>query len=530
MIKLLLESTLTRVGTETSEFNSWISQRQKWCWPIWCKKSDAIKMVKHKLLQSVERKRVQEIANFIAFFGDTAMVVGGLFFAFWFRFKSGLIPLNESWWTSGGAFQDLPAREYFGIVLIGAMLLVLIFVQMRMYRPENLLRFKRVLLIVCRGVFSWILIYFSFSLVLKFNPPISRIYVLSSGFGVVTAVVVWRWFFHKAMLSRNIAIGLRQNLAFLGWSNDAARLSDSVYADRSQPYTVVGYISAFSEEGAQTPKTLIQYIGKYSELEKLINEYSIDVLVLADSRWRQEEMVQLINLCARLMVKLKVIPSGFQILVSCLRLETVSSVPILGVSETPLDNISNRVIKRLIDIFGAIFGLFWSIPIIFVVGLIIFLESPGPIFFWQERVGRGGRKFRMIKLRSMRLGADKLDHLNQSTLRGDPRLLRIGGFIRRWNLDEIPQFFNVLIGQMSLVGPRPERTYHSEALSYTIPHYNSRLLCKPGITGWAQVNGLRGDTDLVERIRLDLYYLENWSVWLDLQIMVQTFITRKNAY
>ena len=165
-----------------------------------------------------------------------------------------------------------------------------------------------------------------------------------------------------------------------------------------------------------------------------------------------------------------------------------------------------------------------------VIGALILLESPGPILFRQERVGRGGRRFRMLKLRSMRLDADKQDHLSQSTLRDDPRLLRIGAFIRRWNLDEVPQFWNVLTGDMSLVGPRPERTFHSEKLSHEIPHYNARLMSKPGITGWAQVNGLRGDTDLTERVRYDLYYLENWSLLLDFQIMFQTFISRKNAY
>lgn len=136
----------------------------------------------------------------------------------------------------------------------------------------------------------------------------------------------------------------------------------------------------------------------------------------------------------------------------------------------------------------------------------------------------------MLKLRSMKLGSDKADHLNQSTLREDPRLLRVGAFIRKWNLDEVPQFWNVLMGDMSLVGPRPERPYHSEKLSREIPHYNARLMSKPGITGWAQVNGWRGDTDLVERIRCDLYYLENWNVLLDFQIMIQTFLKRDNAY
>jgi lipopolysaccharide/colanic/teichoic acid biosynthesis glycosyltransferase len=121
------------------------------------------------------------------------------------------------------------------------------------------------------------------------------------------------------------------------------------------------------------------------------------------------------------------------------------------------------------------------------------------------------------------------DHVWQSTTRNDPRLLRVGAFMRRWNLDELPQFWNVLKGEMSLVGPRPERTYHSEKLKEVIPHYNSRYMAKPGVTGWAQVNGFRGDTDLFERIKCDLFYLENWSFLLDFQIMLLTFFRNKNA-
>jgi len=128
------------------------------------------------------------------------------------------------------------------------------------------------------------------------------------------------------------------------------------------------------------------------------------------------------------------------------------------------------------------------------------------------------------------LNSENMDHLNQSTLRDDPRVLKIGKFMRRWNLDEVPQFWNVLLGDMSLVGPRPERTFHSVRLSREIPHYNARYASKPGITGWAQVNGLRGDTDLAERVRYDLWYLENWSIWLDFQIMFLTFFKRDNAY
>jgi lipopolysaccharide/colanic/teichoic acid biosynthesis glycosyltransferase len=182
------------------------------------------------------------------------------------------------------------------------------------------------------------------------------------------------------------------------------------------------------------------------------------------------------------------------------------------------------------DIVGALVGLILSAPLIVLFGMLVYLESPGPVFFGQERIGRQGRRFKMYKIRSMRPDAAAFDHLSQSTQRGDPRLLRVGAIMRRWNIDEVPQFWNVLTGAMSLVGPRPERTYHSEKLKETVPHYNARYNAKPGITGWAQIKGLRGDTDLEERIRADLYYLENWNILLDFQIMALTFRQQRNAY
>jgi lipopolysaccharide/colanic/teichoic acid biosynthesis glycosyltransferase len=195
-----------------------------------------------------------------------------------------------------------------------------------------------------------------------------------------------------------------------------------------------------------------------------------------------------------------------------------------------LHRFTNRVLKRSIDIVGSIAGLILSVPIYVVCGIIIYLESPGPIVFGQDRMGRQGRIFKMYKLRSMRLGAETTDHLNQSTPHEDGRLLRCGKFMRAWNLDETPQFWNVLKGDMSLVGPRPERVYHSEHLRQKIPHYCARHITAPGMSGWAQVNGFRGGTDLEARIRYDLYYLENWSIWLDVRIIIRTFLTHKNAY
>jgi len=151
------------------------------------------------------------------------------------------------------------------------------------------------------------------------------------------------------------------------------------------------------------------------------------------------------------------------------------------------------------------------------------------VLFRQRRVGAGHREFTLYKLRSMAPDAAATDHVAQSTARTDPRLLRLGPFLRRWNLDELPQFWNVLRGEMSLVGPRPERPYHVDHLATVIPHYLPRHLVKPGMTGWAQINGLRGHGDLSARVQHDIYYIENWSIWLDVQIVLLTFVRWKNA-
>ena len=164
-----------------------------------------------------------------------------------------------------------------------------------------------------------------------------------------------------------------------------------------------------------------------------------------------------------------------------------------------------------------------------VLAALIKRESPaGPVFFRQERVGAGHRTFTLYKLRSMHPDAAASDSASVSTARGDARLLGIGAWMRRWNLDELPQFWNVLRGDMSLVGPRPERPYHVDRLAETIPHYLPRHLIKPGMSGWAQVNGLRGDCSLERRIQHDIYYIENWSFWLDVQILLMTFVRWRN--
>ncbi len=460
----------------------------------------------------------------IALIGDALMVFVGLVSAFWIRFKSG-------WITFGvDAYQLYDLGDYLSLILVGTVFLLLAFGYLRLYDRRNLLRLRRVVAITFRATTFWLFAYVGVSLALKFQPPISRIYVFLSYVGTLGALLAWRWCFHRLVGCERIASKLRQRMIFVGWNTEAKRLTEMVASDPSHPYEIVGCVPPPGGMFESDPPKTVPLLGEYSQLDKILKKRLTEIVILADLNPDIAQIAGIANSCQKEFVQFKVIPSYFQILVSALQLETISGVPILGISELPLDRVSNRLLKRAVDLIGGFVGLCASIPIMAWCGALVYWESPGPIFFGQERIGRNGRRFTMFKLRSMKVGADLSDHENQSTRREDPRLLKIGKFMRRWNLDEVPQFWNVLKGDMSLVGPRPERTFHSIVLSDKIPHYNARYAINPGITGWAQINGLRGDTDLAERVRYDLFYLENWSILLDAQIMVQTFFKRDNAY
>jgi exopolysaccharide biosynthesis polyprenyl glycosylphosphotransferase len=260
-----------------------------------------------------------------------------------------------------------------------------------------------------------------------------------------------------------------------------------------------------------------------------VDEKEVDIVVVMDLDLSSSDLYDISLLCERKYLELKMASSMFQTFQSSLHLETIAGFPLLGGSELRINQIQSRILKRSMDLAGGLALFAASAPVMLVLMILIKRESPGPVIFRQTRTGKGGRPFTILKLRSMRLDAEKLTGSIWAT-KNDPRRLRIGSFMREWNLDELPQFWNVIKGEMSLVGPRPERPELIENFERTIPHYNPRHMVKPGITGWAQVNGLRGDTSLTERIRYDLFYIENWSVAFDIQILVMTLIKRENAY
>jgi exopolysaccharide biosynthesis polyprenyl glycosylphosphotransferase len=321
----------------------------------------------------------------------------------------------------------------------------------------------------------------------------------------------------------------RQRILFVDWTEKTASIAQAIEREHIHPYELVGCAPAPTNRFTKEPPLNVPSLGSYGEVNVLCENGLVDIIVLADGRRSEQHVLALATECEKTLVKFMVIPSGFQVLVSGLELTTISGVPLLGVTKLPLDQPIHAAMKRTADFVGSIFGLVVSVPVIAVLAALVYLESPGPIFYRQIRVGRGGRKFKIIKIRSMKLDAEKQSGARWAT-KDDDRRLKIGAFMRRWNLDELPQFWNVLGGDLSLVGPRPERPELIQKFRNDIPFYNARHNIIPGMTGWAQVNGLRGDTDLGERIRYDIFYIENWTLILDVQIMFMTFFRWKGAH
>ena len=207
-------------------------------------------------------------------------------------------------------------------------------------------------------------------------------------------------------------------------------------------------------------------------------------------------------------------------------------LPVINIRYVPLTNTGNRIIKRTVDIVGSIVGIMITSPIMLLCAVAVKCSSPGPVIFKQERVGLHNKTFYMYKFRSMRTQAPASEQ-KAWTVKDDPRVTAVGKVLRHTSLDELPQLFNILKGDMSLIGPRPERPQFVEKFKEEIPRYMVKHQVRPGLTGWAQVNGLRGDTSIRKRIEYDIYYIENWTLGFDIKIIFLTFFTgfiNKNAY
>ena len=458
----------------------------------------------------------------LAVVADAIFIFAGFMLATWMRFDSGMIPM----------FHDMPPPHLYALYVKGALVATLgflfVFQTLGLYIRPQLGTFSDRIPRLLRATLLGFVLAVALAFSIRTDPPFSRIMVF-----VALPIV-----FICALVERRLLFQLELHLArhhtttrsvlVLGCGWIAGHLKRALDHEPRLRARVIGFLRTTNEPPHQSvPADLI--LGDVSEAGRWLEKNRVSQVILTDTSIGQARIVELIMQCEQALVTFQLVPDTFQMLTGGVEMQVIHDIPVLGIKAWPLDRFWNRLIKRIEDILGAALGiLLFALPCLFIVFLIK-RSSPGPIFYLQERIGDRGRRFTMVKFRTMLENAEQ-DTGPVWTKENDPRRTNIGRFLRAWNIDELPQLWNVLKGDMSLVGPRPERPLFVGQFKEDIQGYMSRHLSKPGMTGWAQVNGLRGNTDVRERVKYDLFYLENWSLSFDFKILAKTLFAWKNAY
>ena len=325
--------------------------------------------------------------------------------------------------------------------------------------------------------------------------------------------------------------GLNQKqMVCVGYSRAAEEYIDRVLANPQWGYVIRGILD--DNVPAGTEYKGIKVLGRIANLNIILPENRLDEIAITLGLSEYYRLEEIVALCEKSGVHTKFIPDYNKIIPTKPYTEDILGLPVINIRYVPLNNTFNALVKRTMDIAGSIVGIIVTSPLMLLMCLIIKITSPGPLIYKQERVGLHNQTFWMYKFRSMEVQPES-EEKKAWTVKNDPRVTPIGKFMRHTSIDELPQLFNILNGNMSLVGPRPERPFFVEKFREEIPRYMVKHQVRPGLTGWAQVNGYRGDTSIRKRIEYDLYYIENWSIGLDIKIIFLTFFKgfiNKNAY
>ena len=322
----------------------------------------------------------------------------------------------------------------------------------------------------------------------------------------------------------------QKHVILVGYSRAAEEYIDRVLQNPQWGYTIRGILDDNVEAG--TTYKGIKVIGRIANLMVILPENRLDEIAITLGLSEYYRLEEIVALCEKSGVHTKFIPDYNNIIPTKPYTEDILGLPVINIRHVPLSNTFNAMVKRLMDIVGSVFGIIVASPLMLLACLLIKLTSPGPLIYKQERVGLHNKTFWMYKFRSMEVQPES-EEKKAWTTKNDPRVTGIGKLMRRTSIDELPQLFNILKGDMSLVGPRPERPFFVEKFREEIPRYMVKHQVRPGLTRWAQVNGYRGDTSIRKRIEYDLYYIENWTIGLDIKIMFLTIFkgfVNKNAY
>ena len=460
----------------------------------------------------------QKLLNKIHLLMDAVVIVIAYVLAWIVRFE-----INK---VSGGV---LPREDYFAALLALIPGYMLLYSAFQLYTPKRTTRTKIEIYTVIKantvGVFGYLAALYVMHQEDYSRSMIALFYVfniaLASGYRVMLRDLL-RHFRKKGYNLKHVLL--------VGYSRAAEQYIERIKQNPAWGYHIMGVLD--DHVGKDVAFKGIQVIGEVDEIYRILPENNLDEIAITLSLSDYDRVEEIVSFCEKSGVHTKFIPDYNAVIPTKPYTEDLDGLPVINIRNVPLTSGWNQFVKRSVDLFGAAFALIIFSPVMLVSALLVKLTSPGPILFKQERIGLHNRPFYMYKFRSMRLQTVE-DEAKGWTVKNDPRVTGIGKFMRKTSIDELPQLINILKGDMSLIGPRPERPQFVEKFKEEIPRYMIKHQVRPGLTGWAQVNGYRGDTSIRKRIEHDIYYIENWTLGLDIKIIILTFVKgfiNKNAY
>ena len=459
--------------------------------------------------------RIHSIFSLASFLGDGFLVAISFLLANWMRFHSGWIKVEN--------ITEYPHYRLFLLFFIGVHLVV--FKYVGLYRKRRGISSVDELSKVIRAVLTSSILIAASTFLFQFF-AFSRLVVAFSA--VLITASVWL----ERVALRRVQVVLRRQgmgvtrILVAGTGETARVLLQRIKANPGLGYRVAGIVSEEKDSGEVEG---FKIVGTLSKFNRLLDQFKPHEVIFALPATAHGQLIPLLVTLQGTLVKYKIVSDLFGLITSPLESDVLFDMPVFEMKEAPLNLWYNRALKRIFDFAFALTGIVVGSPLWIAIAIGVKLSSPGPVLFHQKRVGRDGRIFHMRKYRTMRAGTETVAF----TAKEDHRVTSFGKLLRKTSLDEIPQLLNVLTGRMSLVGPRPEVPGLVEKFEKEIPRYFERHQVKSGMTGWAQVNGLRGNTSLHERVKYDIYYIENWSLWFDARIILRTLLDafeQKHAY
>lgn len=456
---------------------------------------------------------------------DAIVVVLSYAFAWWLKFVSGIVDRE---------IGVLSFEFYMKALILIVPLYLFLYYAFNLYTPKRV-QGRRLELsnIIMANTVGILIVFAGFFLVLSYSEDAKNFsrsmfvyfYVINIVFEEIERLFI------RAFLRSIRRRGYNQkHILLVGYSKAAEQYIDRIKQNPQWGYDVQGILDDNIARG--TIYKGVKVIGSIGNLEYILPQNKLDEIAITLGLEEYYKLSKIVAECEKSGVHTKFIPDYGNIIPTRPYTEDLLGLPVINIRYVPLSNTFNALIKRLTDIIGAVVCIIVFSPVMLTSAILVKTTSQGPLIFKQERVGLHNKPFKMYKFRTMYVQTEE-EEKKGWTQKNDPRVTRVGAILRKTSLDEFPQLFNVLKGDMSLVGPRPERPQYVEKFREEIPRYMIKHQVRPGMTGWAQVNGYRGDTSIQKRIECDLYYIENWTLGLDFKILFLTVFKgfiNKNAY